>query len=67
MSKPTVTEVQELLGIVAATYDELDMRLKTNEVHFERYAIGEKVYKVGFAFDNEDTMTIKIINRTPKE
>jgi len=65
MSKPTVPEMQELLTTVLNTYDELDMRLKINETHFERYAVGNKVFKVGFTFDPEDNMTIRIVDRTP--
>lgn len=65
MAKPTDSEIQAVLSELAERYIALDLRLKTNEVSYNRVEVGDKVYKVGFNFDDEDNMIIRIVNRTP--
>lgn len=67
MAKPTVTEIKAVLSHLVEKYDELDMRYKENESFIERFTLGDTIWKVGFVFDEEDNMTIRVVRRLELE
>jgi hypothetical protein len=65
--KPTEEEIAILLDTLKQTYIDLDMRYKVNETNYQRVQAGDRLFKVGFFFNNDDELHIRIINKTVEE